>query len=492
MKTPQNAPFDSEPDFASVPALDRRSFLRQSMVIASGCTLCFEALGQSALAGSSSTTLISPGCRRSKVRVAKLYLGVPKAHWPTPKMDIDAERKRYEAAFTSPEFADVEFSLNKLVTKKEELEGLESTLREADGILLVHLSIGVASVIREILKLGKPTMLFAAPYSGHEWAGFGALRNGPGGQNFECLLTSDLRQLAVAVCPFRALHHLREAKLLNLTTSAVAAEFTKAVAEKFGTEIKILELPRVLAAYEAIDIRAAEKEARRLIKGATKVVEPPREEIVKSCRLALAFENILAEENATALTVECYGSMYRKLPAFPCVGFVRLSDQGLAGICESDLASAMTFLLLQGLSGRPGFISDPTVDESKQVIILAHCLGATRMEGPEGPRAPYKLRTIMERQEGCVQQARMRVGQRVTQALLVGTDRLQYFTGEIIDSPDTERGCRTKMSVKVDGDIEKLWQNWSNGLHRVTCYGDLKPDLKRFCRFKNIQLVDEA
>ena len=37
------------------------------------------------------TTLISPGCRRSKVKVAKLYLGKPKAHWPTPEMDVEAE-----------------------------------------------------------------------------------------------------------------------------------------------------------------------------------------------------------------------------------------------------------------------------------------------------------------------------------------------------------------------------------------------------------------
>jgi L-fucose isomerase-like protein len=93
------------------------------------------------------------------------------------------------------------------------------------------------------------------------------------------------------------------------------------------------------------------------VRGATKIVEPPRGEILRSCRLALAFEKVLAEENATALTVDCYGSMYRKLPAFPCVGFVRLNDMGLAGICESDLTSGMTFLMLQGFTGRPGFVS---------------------------------------------------------------------------------------------------------------------------------------
>ena len=41
----------------------------------------------------------------------------------------------------------------------------------------------------------------------------------------------------------------------------------------------------------------------------------------------------------------------------------------------------------------------------------------------------------MERQEGVVPQVEMRSGQKVTQAILVGTDRLPYFTGEIIDAP---------------------------------------------------------
>jgi len=121
-------------------------------------------------------------------------------------------------------------------------------------------------------------------------------------------------------------------------------------------------------------------------------------------------------------------------------------------------------------------------------------MGTTKMDGPDGPAAPYKLRTIMERQEGVVVQAKMRIGQKVTQAILIGTDLLLYFTGEIIDAPVSlkdDRGCRTKITVKVDGDVEKLWKNWSHGLHRVTCYGDITTELRHFCRFKEIEMIDE-
>jgi L-fucose isomerase-like protein len=310
----------------------------------------------------------------------------------------------------------------------------------------------------------------------------------------ECLLTSDRKQLAAAIRPFRAIHHLREAKILDLTTRP-PTQYINEIKSKFGTEIKQIDLQRVRAVYDAVDDNDARAETERWIQGAVVIGEPPREDIFKSCKLALAFEKLLQEEDATAITEDCYGTMWDKTiktPAWPCMGFARLNNLGWAGICESDLASAMTFMVFQGLSGRPGFISDPTMDESNNSITLAHCLGTPKMDGPDGPAAPYKIRNVMEREAGVAPQVTMRIGQRVTQAKLVGVDRLVYFTGEIIDAPDIDRGCRTKITVKLDSDAEKLWRNWSAGLHRVTCYGDLTKDLEHFCRFEKISMVNEA
>lgn len=499
MKSPHPSPGISLPNCSSAArslGVNRRDFLIRSTTMLGGCAWCLqrERLWAATRSAPKGSPLISPGCRTSKVRVARIYLGKPGAHWPTPAMDLEAERRGYDTSFAAmPEaFADIEFTVNAFLSDPKEVEACREQILEADGVLLIHLSMGMSGLLGPILACGKPTALFAAPYSGHEWSGFGDLRKRSEGAHLECYLTSDRRQLAAAVRPFRAIHHLREAKILNVIDRGVDEARIQAWQTKFGTTFQTVNRQRVLDAYEAIDSRAAAAEARGWIRRARKVVEPSHDEIERSCRLALAFENLLAEENATVLTVDCYGSMYRQLPAFPCIGFVRLNDLGLGGICESDLTSAMTHIILQGLSGRPGFISDPTVDESTGSIILAHCLGSTRMDGPDGKAAPYHLRTIMERQEGCVPQVWMRRGQVVTQAVLGAPDELLYFTGEIIDTPDTERGCRTKITVRVDGDLEKLWQNWSRGLHRVTCYGDLVADLERFCRYKDIKLIHEA
>ena len=68
---------------------NRRQFLRTS---ASACVLC---LGAShvctAQAQAMAPALVSPGCRTSKVRVGKVYLGIPGALWPTPELDLNAE-----------------------------------------------------------------------------------------------------------------------------------------------------------------------------------------------------------------------------------------------------------------------------------------------------------------------------------------------------------------------------------------------------------------
>ncbi len=438
--------------------------------------------------------LVSPGCRTSKVKIAKVYLGKPKAHWPSPTVDINEEMQKYESEFArmKEEFADVDFTVNVLASSLEPIEQAAAKIAVADGLLIVHLTIGVGNELNALLKMGKPTVLFAAPYSGHEWAHFGELLQQPEGALLECLLTSDINQLAVGIRPFRAIHHLHEAKILNITARDFEDGYTKSMTDKFGVKFVKIEKQRAWDAYESIPEADAKEETKRWISEAEKVVEPSEDEIFRSCRLALAFEKLLNEEEATVITADCYGTMYHNLPAFPCVGFTRLNDMGLGGICESDLRSAMTHIILQGLSGKPGFISDPTFDTSINSAILAHCLGSTKMEGPNGQRAPYRLRTIMERQEGAVPQVRMPIGPKVTQAILPSADRMLYFTGDVIDAPITERGCRTKITVRIDGDAEKLWQNWTQGLHRVTCYGDLTKDLKRFCRFKQIQLVNET
>ncbi|MCS7306797.1 MAG: hypothetical protein NZ602_17015 [Thermoguttaceae bacterium] len=475
--------------------LERREFLQLSLAGVALAGMRRWSFGAEASGAPVITKLVSPGCRRSKVKIARIFMGRPGAHWPDPTMDLEAERRSYLEAFQSmaDQVADVDFAVDELVTEPKQIEPLKEQIGQCDGILAIHLSMGVQGIIGALLATGRPTMIFAAPYSGHEWSGWGAMLRQSEPPRCDVILSADKKDLAVAIRPIRALHHLREAKIINVTTRPTTP-FHDQIKEKFGTEIKHIGLEPVVAAYEKVSDQEAEAETQRWIGGAKKVVEPSREDIFRSCKLALAFERLLAEEDATVLTVDCYGTMWDKtikLPAYPCLGFSRLNSIGLGGICESDLRSAMTHIIFQGLVGRPGFISDPTVDQSNNAIILAHCMGSVKMAGPNTPDLPYQIRTVMERQEGVTLQVFMPKGERVTQAWLVDPNTIVYFTGEIIDAPDLPRGCRTKIVVRVDGDVEKLWRNWDYGLHRSTVLGDIVKDLERFCRLAKVKLINE-
>jgi len=479
--------------------LNRREFLHLSAAAGALYLTGFGCQGPSLPLSRRHPKLISPGCRKSKVKVARIYMGTSGGLWPKPKLDLKKEIRFYESEFAKhqEELADVDFVVDELVTSAEQIKSLEGKLKAVDGILAIHLNMGIWPILYEILLMDKPTTVFAAPYSGHTWIGFGGVQKQKLGEKMVCLLTNDYSQLTTAIRPFRAIHHLREAKILNVTTRDFA-DYAQSMKDKFGTEIKPIELQRMIKVYDSIDVNQARMEGDLWIRAAEKVVEPTREDIVKSARMALAFERLMDEEEATVITVDCYRTMYKPLCqkyAFPCLGFARINNMGLGGICESDLQCAMTHIIFQGLCGKPGFISDPTIDESNNAIILAHCLGTPMMDGPDKAADPFKIRTIMEREEGVVIQPKMQCGRKVTQAKLVGTDFMPFFTGQIIDAPvglKDNRGCRTKITVKVDGCVTKLWKNYSHGLHRVSCYDDITTELRHFCRFTGVTLADEA
>lgn len=206
----------------------------------------------------------------------------------------------------------------------------------------------------------------------------------------------------------------------------------------------------------------------------------------------IAMRDLLARHRAVAVTMNCLGMGLMDIGmAYPCLGFVRLNNMGLGGVCEADLKSTMTHLIFSGLVGRPGFVTDPVFDLSNNTIIHAHCVAATQMEGPDKPAARYHIRSHLEDGRGASLMVKMPVGRKLTMARLIGTDTMLFATGDAVDSPFVERGCRTKLTMRVEN-IEKMLDSWSCGLHRVVFYGDHTRDVQRYCRFAQIRILREG
>lgn len=486
--------------------MSRREFLGT----ASAGILAAAAVGSVTGGARGETIAAPPGF--TKTRVLRLFMG-RHAGWPRPDLDVQGEAKRLQAEIDKvPGLEEVEFLGNALVGDPEGVKKAIAEHKDVAGILAVQVSMGTGPLLAAMTDSGLPTVSFNTLYSGHEWCCIPDMQRA--GKKIDVIASSRFEDVMDAIRPFRAIHRLRETRVLFVgggmqVPPAYLADITK----KLGVEIVPFDYKRLAELYDAMDATAVEAETERWIKQAEKVKEPSREEIGKSARLCLAMQKGLADEKAQAITINCLGLFGMKgLPAYPCFGFVRLNDMGLIGVCEADLPSTLTQIIYQHMEGVPGFVTDPIFDTSNDTVIHAHCVAATKMDGPKGESAPYAIRSHLEDHKGAVVQTKMRIGQGITMAKLVGkappadgrtlnlhastpecngVDTMLISTGKIVDVPDVDRACRTKIAVKVR-DARKMLEGWSYGLHRVIFYGDHMADTRRLARFLDIRMVEEG
>jgi L-fucose isomerase-like protein len=407
-------------------------------------------------------------------------------------VDLAAEQKRFEAqlARIKPSLPDIEFVDCGLVTLETDLAPVKEKLRGTDGILFLQMTMGCGKVLAELTALNLPLVVFAEPFSGHEWHTIAAMQRE--GKRIECWASSKFEDIPIALRPIRAIRRLKDTKVLHVSNRDADAAYVKLMKEKFGTEIKSFQLPELEAAYKAVSEADVRADAETWLRCAAKRVEPTEEDVLKASRMALAMMNMMKAEGAVAITMNCLGvGLIDRGMGYPCLGFSRFNSMGLGGICEADMKSTMTHMIFNYLVDRPGFVTDPCFDYSDNTIIHAHCVSALKMEGPNGPTHPYLLRSHLEDNRGVVLQVKLPINRPVSMARLIGDNIMLFSTGQAVASPLVDRGCRTKVTARVEHP-EKFLETWSSGLHRVVFYGDHTRDIERFCRLMNIRLVREG
>jgi hypothetical protein len=138
----------------------------------------------------------------------------------------------------------------------------------------------------------------------------------------------------------------------------------------------------------------------------------------------------------------------------------------------------------------PGFVSDPVFDTSRNEVIHAHCVSATKMKGANGPASPYIIRNHLETNEGAVLQVLMPSNETVTVARFTGPARFLISTAEVTGPVDSDRGCRSQIRTRVS-DAGKWLQSFGSGLHRVVFYGDHVRDIERMGRLMGFEVAHE-
>lgn len=425
-------------------------------------------------------------------KIGLIFSVMPKttATWPHMGFDYEA-RVSYLSNVIRESLPGMEFE-EQVVENPSEFEDNPSI--NAYAVVLVGIWNGVPA---RVAQTGKPTLLIDDLYGGSgefletlAWAGREGLK-------VAGIASSNPQDIKTALWALTAVSEVSRSKLLIVKHMEHEAfdKIRLVVKERVGAELILVKPEELTAEYEKADELEAERLAERWITRALAVIEPSKAEIIKSARMYIAMKRLVEKYGAQGITIDCLGLFYTgKLPAYPCLGFVELLNQGIVGACEADIDSALTQLLIQFATGRPGFISDPVIDVGAKQIIYAHCLAPTKVYGGSGPEAPYKIRSHAEDRAGAALQAYWPPGEPVTTVKLNLEEKAMAIHGGIICSNvEEEKACRTKVASTAE--VENILDNWNRdarfGWHRVSVVGDYRKLFKIAARLLGFKIIEE-
>lgn len=426
---------------------------------------------------------------RTRLRLVFAHPEPKEQGWPYQHYDYEARKAQLLARLTKqcPQVDFVPIAMRR-ASEAEEMLKQDAGF---DGYVVYILGIP-SDAARPIALSGRPTLLVDDLYGGTgSFLGVypAALK---AGKPVAAVSSSRFEDIVDAVRVFEAIRAMTSSRILLVTDRDMAAA-TQMYRETLGLEIVPVEIDALNAAWRGASEADAREWARKWASGATRVVEPTSAEIQKSAAMYLGMRGLLARHGAQGIAVDCLRLFYgNKMFAYPCLGFFQLNNDGLVGACEADLQSSATMLMMSYLTQRPGYISDPVIDTSKNQIIYAHCVAPSKVYGPSGAENVYELRDHSEDRKGAAVRSLMPLGQPLSNLELVPARKTVVFhLSRAVDNIDEDRACRTKLAAEVK-DARKLMAEWDYGWHRVTVYGDWRAQVENTARLMGWRFVEEG
>jgi hypothetical protein len=525
-------PAEEAPMICSLSSLEctRRRFL-------SGCAACAGSVAGGLLLGPRGFRTAEAGRPKTKIRLVFCETTNDKPIWPNIGYDFDRRRRQLLEALTRgcPE---LELLTTQALDDPKDADRLLAHDNEVDGYILCVLGLGWRNDITKLSSTGKPTLIVDNLFGGSGlfltrlpgilatgnpvgWVSSSDDRDIVASAKKFALLAKEKGSVKAVARAFRetrrartpteadwscktdavpepdfaaALRRLQKMKLLVVGGGWGGDPFRKATSDLLGLRLIPISFEELSGAYKEVGRNSAGKFADRWIQNAEKVVEPSETEIEKSAVMYVAMKRLIDKHGARGISINCLGGFYGgHMEAYPCLGFSQLNNDGLVGGCEADQMSAVTMATMGALVGRPGYISDPVIDTSKNEIIYAHCVAMTKPFGPDGLSNPYRIRSHSEDRKGASMQSLLPEGYLTTTLEINPTSRqVLLHQAKTTGNNDSDMACRTKLEAIVKGDIEKLTEHWSMGWHRVTFYGDLKEPVIELCRRLKLKLIEEA
>ncbi len=243
---------------------------------------------------------------------------------------------------------------------------------------------------------------------------------------------------------------------------------------RWGIQYTDISIERIQENYDRITDEEVDNACADFASRAFASKEATPEDLIKAMRLYRALKQVCEEEQLTAVTVSCFRLMDHTHTT-GCLAISLLNDDGIPAGCEGDLQSIFTLLAVKTLTGKNGFMANPSMlDTRTNEMVLAHCTIGTRQVDA------FIIRNHFESESGIGIQGILPTGE-VTVVKCGGECLDEYYltTGTLTENTNYTNVCRTQVRVRLNSPVDYFLKN-PLGNHHIIVPGGYEEALNNF------------
>ena len=232
------------------------------------------------------------------------------------------------------------------------------------------------------------------------------------------------------------------------------------VNDVFGIEVIDISIDEFYAVWEEFK----EENVTTPYDSEAAIKDYDQKKVVVSNRIYKALKIIIDKYQLTAITLRCF-DLINEGCGTGCLALSYLNAENIIAGCEGDVAAAISMLIMNRLTDKPIFMSNPSrIDIKENTVLFAHCTLPWNMA------TKNELDTHFETGTGIGVRGYIEEGD-VT-VFKLGRDTEKYFVsdGELIDTGSEGVLCRTQVTIKLAEDVKYFLKN-PLGNHHLICKG---------------------
>lgn len=301
-------------------------------------------------------------------------------------------------------------------------------------------------------------------------------------------LSNIVKRIFVLAGNFRAQQNLRNNRIGVVGAPSnwlIASNVDYLLArQRWGVEYVDIPLERIYQYYEQTNDEEVGEASAQLAEKALACREGSPEDMLKAMRLYRALKRVTEEEKLQALTLSCF-RLIKHTDTTGCLALALLNDEGIPAGCEGDLQSVFTLLAAKAVTGKTGFMANPSmIKAANNELVLAHCtVGLKQTE-------QYILRSHFETESGIGIQGILPTGD-VTLLKCGGECLDEYYltTGTLTENTNYINMCRTQVRVRLNSSVGYFLRN-PLGNHHILLQGNYETQLQEFMQMNSCKRIE--